>query len=88
MSPNTKSERDNCKKVGLLYPSCFLLIAPTRNAANAHANENKKAGALKYGLSLAKGEMIAIFDADFLPSKNFLHKRHVWMKYNIAFRRL
>jgi len=31
-----------------------------------------KAGALAYGLSLAKGEFIAIFDADFLPPPDFL----------------
>lgn len=33
-----------------------------------------KAGALKYGLSLAKGEFVAIFDADFVPKKDFLLK--------------
>lgn len=31
-----------------------------------------KAGALKDGMSCAKGEFIAIFDADFLPDPNFL----------------
>jgi cellulose synthase/poly-beta-1,6-N-acetylglucosamine synthase-like glycosyltransferase len=31
-----------------------------------------KAGALRHGLSLAKGELIAIFDADFLPDTDFL----------------
>ncbi|SDR87549.1 Glycosyltransferase, catalytic subunit of cellulose synthase and poly-beta-1,6-N-acetylglucosamine synthase [Formosa sp. Hel1_31_208] len=31
-----------------------------------------KAGALKEGLKVAKGEFIAIFDADFLPKKNWL----------------
>lgn len=31
-----------------------------------------KAGALKEGLETAKGEYIAIFDADFLPQKNWL----------------
>lgn len=31
-----------------------------------------KAGALKEGLNTAKGEFVAIFDADFLPHKNFL----------------
>ncbi|WP_438425819.1 cellulose synthase family protein [Aquimarina macrocephali] len=31
-----------------------------------------KAGALKEGLKIAKGEYIAIFDADFLPGKNWL----------------
>jgi cellulose synthase/poly-beta-1,6-N-acetylglucosamine synthase-like glycosyltransferase len=31
-----------------------------------------KAGALQYGVNIAKGEFIAIFDADFLPSPDFL----------------
>ncbi len=31
-----------------------------------------KAGALAYGLEIAKGEYIAIFDADFLPAPDFL----------------
>ena len=31
-----------------------------------------KAGALKEGLKIAKGEFIAVFDADFLPQKNWL----------------
>lgn len=35
---------------------------------------NFKAGALAYGLERAKGEFIAIFDADFLPAANFLQK--------------
>ncbi len=34
--------------------------------------EGFKAGALKEGLKTAKGEYIAIFDADFLPKKNWL----------------
>ncbi|MFY0672087.1 MAG: glycosyltransferase [Bacteroidia bacterium] len=33
-----------------------------------------KAGALKEGLVTAKGELVAIFDADFLPEKDFLEK--------------
>ncbi|HXH99471.1 MAG TPA: cellulose synthase family protein [Sphingobacteriaceae bacterium] len=33
-----------------------------------------KAGALKHGLDLAKGEFLAVFDADFLPSKDFLKR--------------
>jgi len=36
--------------------------------------EGFKAGALKEGLESAKGEFIAIFDADFLPKKNWLKK--------------
>lgn len=36
--------------------------------------EGYKAGALKEGLRIAKGEFIAIFDADFVPQKDFLEK--------------
>lgn len=41
-----------------------------------HREQRKgfKAGALEEGLKLAKGEFIAIFDADFIPEKDFLHK--------------
>ena len=31
-----------------------------------------KAGALRYGMEMAKGEFLAIFDADFVPRENFL----------------
>ena len=34
--------------------------------------EGFKAGALKYGLEIAKGEFLAVFDADFLPNEDFL----------------
>jgi cellulose synthase/poly-beta-1,6-N-acetylglucosamine synthase-like glycosyltransferase len=33
-----------------------------------------KGGALEYGLQMAKGEFVAIFDADFLPQPNFLRQ--------------
>jgi len=36
--------------------------------------EGFKAGALKHALSIAKGEFFAVFDADFLPSKDFLKR--------------
>lgn len=36
--------------------------------------EGYKAGALRHGLSLARGEFIAIFDADFIPKPDFLQK--------------
>ncbi len=39
-----------------------------------------KAGALKEGLRLAKGEFIAIFDADFLPKPCWLHKTVPYFK--------
>ncbi|TAE42082.1 MAG: glycosyltransferase, partial [Sphingobacteriales bacterium] len=37
-------------------------------------NTGFKAGALQHGLQLAKGEFIAIFDADFIPEKEFLNQ--------------
>jgi cellulose synthase/poly-beta-1,6-N-acetylglucosamine synthase-like glycosyltransferase len=39
-----------------------------------------KAGALKEGLKSAKGEYIAIFDADFLPQKDWLYKTIPYFK--------
>lgn len=39
-----------------------------------------KAGALKEGLKIAKGEYIAIFDADFLPHPNWLKKTIPYFK--------
>ena len=39
-----------------------------------------KAGALKEGLKIAKGEFIAIFDADFLPNEDWLHQTVPYFK--------
>jgi len=39
-----------------------------------------KAGALKEGLKIAKGNFIAIFDADFLPDPNWLKKTVIYFK--------
>ncbi len=39
-----------------------------------------KAGALKEGLKVAKGEFIAIFDADFLPEPNWLQRTVPYFK--------
>ena len=39
-----------------------------------------KAGALREGLKIAKGEFIAIFDADFLPQKDWLYKTVPYFK--------
>ncbi|UWX54584.1 glycosyltransferase family 2 protein [Maribacter litopenaei] len=39
-----------------------------------------KAGALKEGLKIAKGEFIAIFDADFMPSADWLKKTVIYFK--------
>ncbi|NNK29571.1 MAG: glycosyltransferase, partial [Flavobacteriaceae bacterium] len=42
--------------------------------------EGFKAGALKEGLKVAKGEFIAIFDADFLPDSDWLKKTVIYFK--------
>ncbi len=39
-----------------------------------------KAGALKEGLKIAKGEFIAVFDADFLPKKDWLYQTVPYFK--------
>lgn len=46
------------------------------NITNYHRlnRSGYKAGALKEGLKFAKGEFIAIFDADFIPARDFLRK--------------
>lgn len=47
-----------------------------------HRTDRKgfKAGALKEGLKIAKGEFIAIFDADFLPESDWLQKTIPYFK--------
>jgi len=55
------------KKIILLKEQNFSIQHIQR-----HNREGFKSGALKHGLSLAKGEFFAVFDADFLPSKDFL----------------
>lgn len=66
---NDGSEKIAAKKVNEYQSKGFnikQIIRPERTGF--------KAGALKYGLEKAKGEFIAIFDADFLPPINFLLK--------------
>ena len=53
------------------------VIAMQKNGIEIHHirrpdREGFKAGALKYGLQTAKGSLIAIFDADFIPKPGFL----------------
>ncbi|MBK7451562.1 MAG: glycosyltransferase [Anaerolineales bacterium] len=47
--------------------------------------EGFKAGALANGLDLAHGEFVVIFDADFLPQKNFLLQMLPRFEQNVAF---
>src|SRR5690554_5836492 len=49
---------------------------PQLNIQYVHreARQGFKAGALKEGLKMAKGEFVAVFDADFVPDPDFLMK--------------
>jgi cellulose synthase/poly-beta-1,6-N-acetylglucosamine synthase-like glycosyltransferase len=58
-----------CRKVDLLQQQNISIQHIKR-----HNREGFKGGALKLGLSMAKGEFFAVFDADFLPPKDFLKK--------------
>ncbi|MGI8584021.1 MAG: glycosyltransferase [Chitinophagaceae bacterium] len=58
-----------CRKVDLLQQQNISIQHIKRNT-----REGFKGGALKHGLSMAKGEFFAVFDADFLPPKDFLKK--------------
>lgn len=60
---STKKQIDKLKKTGL------DIVHITRTDRSGF-----KAGALKEGLTSAKGEFIAIFDADFLPEPNWLKR--------------
>ena len=54
----------------------------------AHITRKKnigfKAGALQYGLQCAKGEFIAIFDADFIPEREFINQLLPYFKNNVG----
>jgi cellulose synthase/poly-beta-1,6-N-acetylglucosamine synthase-like glycosyltransferase len=39
-----------------------------------------KAGALAHGLTTARGEFVAVFDADFIPPPGFLHATIPWLR--------
>jgi cellulose synthase/poly-beta-1,6-N-acetylglucosamine synthase-like glycosyltransferase len=43
-----------------------------------------KAGALQYGMQTAKGEFIAIFDADFVPQRDFLRQTLPWFRDDVG----
>lgn len=44
------------------------------------ARDGYKAGALANGLASARGEFVAIFDADFTPPSDFLHTTMPWLR--------
>ncbi len=60
----------------LIESKIEILRAAGLNIKSIHRNDRKdfKAGALAFGLQKARGEFIAIFDADFIPEPDFLLK--------------
>ena len=64
-----ESVQDNAQQIAKLQASGLDIVHIRRSN-----REGYKAGALKEGLVVAKGEFIAIFDADFLPQKDWLLK--------------
>lgn len=63
---------DNTKEI--IAQSVARLKSKGIDIAHIHRSEREgyKGGALEHGLKYAKGEFIAIFDADFIPPPNFL----------------
>jgi len=62
-----------CQQINKLKQTGLDIVHITRTDRSGF-----KAGALKEGLEVAKGEFVAIFDADFLPKKD-------WLKRTIPF---
>jgi len=60
----------------LLADACRDLAASglTITHVRRGTRDGYKAGALAYGLARATGELVAVFDADFRPARDFLHR--------------
>lgn len=79
--PRTKLEiqvlDDSTDETTSLAAQCIDLYAEQGIDINLIHRPNRdgfKAGALQHGLSIANGEFIAIFDADFVPENDFLRQ--------------
>jgi len=70
LDDSTDETREICREIVEYYRSRgYDIVHITRNNRKGY-----KAGALKEGLKIAKGEFIAIFDADFIPRIWFLKR--------------
>ena len=63
---------DETKEISAVLAERYRKIGIDISHIHRTDRSGYKAGALKEGLVIAKGEFIAIFDADFLPKKDFL----------------
>ena len=70
-----ESVESTAKQIKLLQEKGFDIQHIRRENRNGF-----KAGALKEGLTIAKGEFIAIFDADFLPKSDWLKRTIPYFK--------
>ncbi len=69
--------KTTCEQINKLKQTGLDIVHITRTDRSGF-----KAGALKEGLKIAKGEFIAIFDADFLPQKDWLKRTIPYFKDN------
>jgi cellulose synthase/poly-beta-1,6-N-acetylglucosamine synthase-like glycosyltransferase len=68
---------DSTDETSAIVASKVLLLQQQNISVQHIQRQNRegfKGGALKHGLSQAKGEFFAVFDADFLPPKDFLKR--------------
>ena len=72
-----ESLKSTSKKIDLLQKKGYDIKHIVRKNRSGF-----KAGALKEGLKIAKGEFVAIFDADFLPKSDWLKKTIPFFKDN------
>jgi cellulose synthase/poly-beta-1,6-N-acetylglucosamine synthase-like glycosyltransferase len=68
LDDSTDETSEIIKNTILLYPEVPFIHLQRSD------RKGFKAGALKYGLEKAKGDLIAIFDSDFIPDADFIHK--------------
>jgi len=76
LDDSTDDTKDIVKKIIVQYQEKGLDIKQICRSERL----GYKAGALKYGLVRAKGDFISIFDADFMPSPDFLKKTLAYFK--------
>ena len=65
---------DNTTEIARRCVSYYREMGFNISCLHRENREGYKAGALREGLKSSKGEFIAIFDADFMPPKDFLKK--------------
>ena len=65
---------DQTTEIASRFVNCYKEKGFNIHLLHRENREGYKAGALREGLKVCKGELVAIFDADFMPPKDFLKK--------------